>query len=145
MEPQKKFSTEFIITMLFFTTLFIIGIMNLDNIAQHKKTPEEIKYYQKKYLEFSFKGKYEDLVGISGAAMYLEIEPEEINGYDKCFFPRFKKKNGMLYLLIPLNIYYSIPFNEKGVIFKNKGKDTIFYTYQGKRFIVFYYGIKKKY
>ncbi len=97
MEPQKKFSSGFIFTMLFFATLFIILMMNLDNIAQVKRTPEEIKRCQKKYLDFSFKGKYIDLVGISGAAMYLEIEPEEINGYDKCFFPSFKKKNEKLY------------------------------------------------
>ena len=127
--------------MLFFATLFIILMMNLDNIAQVKRTPEEIKRCQKKYLDFSFKGKYIDLVGISGAAMYLEIEPEEINGYDKCFFPSFKKKNDKLYYYTILEDFYKIPFNSRGIIYKNKGENNIYYKFQNRKYDISFGGL----
>ncbi len=121
---------------IFFIILFVIGVKYVIFIDLYPKTPEEIERCNNQYLNFSFKGKYIDLVGVSGAAKYLKIKPDEINGYDKCFFSRLQKRNDYLYCHIILETFDTIPFNSRGVIYKRKGNNIIYYKFKGRRYEV---------
>ena len=141
MKRRKQFTFIPKTTIIIFLVLFLIGFLFLIFINPNPMPPEEIKRCKNRYINFYFKGRYIDLVGNSGAAMYLKIKTDEINGYDKCFFPRFKKKGETLYYSIPLDDFYSIPFNSKGIIYKNKQEEKVYYFYQGKKYDISFFGL----